>query len=99
MANVVAPKIEIPELSQPDLGRPVLSAKIFRYACRANHLYKLAHPAPARGALRDRHGCRVRDAMDAMAHETNATIADGEGVWSWRPLAGAKPADDDHGRR
>ncbi len=23
--------------------------------------------------------------MDAMSHETNETIADGEVVWSWRP--------------
>jgi hypothetical protein len=27
--------------------------------------------------------------MDAMSHETNETIADGEVVWSWRPDAGA----------
>jgi hypothetical protein len=52
-------------------------------------------PRSIRGAYRDRHGRWMRDAMDAMAHETNATVADGEGVWSWRPLAGAKSADDD----
>ena len=28
--------------------------------------------------------------MDAIDHETNDTIADGEVVWSWRPDAGAK---------
>jgi hypothetical protein len=28
--------------------------------------------------------------MDAIDHETNDAIADGEVVWSWRPDAGAK---------
>jgi hypothetical protein len=28
--------------------------------------------------------------MDAICHETNDDIADGEVVWSWRPDAGAK---------
>src|ERR1700720_1996137 len=31
-------------------------AKIFRYARRANHLYKFAPSHPTRGAYRDRHG-------------------------------------------
>jgi len=26
---------------------------------------------------------------------TNGNLADGEGVWSWRPWAGVKPWDDD----
>ena len=39
-------------------------------------------PPPIRGALRDRHGRWERDAVDAMSHETNETIADGEIVWS-----------------
>ena len=30
--------------------------------------------------------------MDAIDHETNDTIADGEVVWSWRPDAGVKLA-------
>jgi len=30
--------------------------------------------------------------MDAIDHETNDFIADGEVVWSWRPDAGAKSA-------
>ena len=38
---------------QSDLGCPVLSRKKFRYACRANHLYKLA---PSR---LDKRGVRV----------------------------------------
>jgi len=49
-------------------------------------------PAPKRGALRDRHGRWQRDAVDAMARETSEARADGEGVWSWHPKAGAKLA-------
>jgi len=30
--------------------------------------------------------------MDAVSHETNEHIADGEVVWSWRPWAGVKLA-------
>jgi hypothetical protein len=41
-------------------------------------------PHPIRGALRDRHERWARDAMDAIDHETNDFIADGEVVWSWR---------------
>jgi hypothetical protein len=50
-------------------------------------------PVPARGALRDRHERWERDAMDAIFHETNDDIADGEVVWSWRPKVGVKLAD------
>jgi len=34
----------------------------------------------------------MRDAMDAIDHETNDFIADGEIVWSWRPDAGVNLA-------
>jgi hypothetical protein len=40
--------------------------------------------------------------MDAIGHETNGSIADGEVVWSWRPDAGAKLAErsaDDGGKK
>ncbi len=53
-----------------------------------------------RGVTADRHETWVRDAMDAdgveRAHSarTNDADADGEGVWSWRPDAGAKVGDD-----
>ena len=33
--------------------------------------------------------------MAAAAHETNARLADGEGVWSWCPDAGIKPLGDE----
>ena len=45
---------------------------------------------PMRGAGRDRHeravGCGGRESL----RETNASFADGEAVWSWRPDAGVK---------
>ena len=46
---------------------PVPPAKIFRFAMPPNHPYNSRHPAPARGAYRDRHGRWARDAMDAAA--------------------------------
>jgi hypothetical protein len=33
--------------------------------------------------------------MDVVARRRVATVAYGEVVWSWRPLAGAKLAGDD----
>jgi len=50
-----ARKLEFSETIQPDLGCPVGSRKIFRFRCRANHLYDLAPFPLTRGALRDRH--------------------------------------------
>ena len=46
---------------------PVLPAKIFRFAPPPNQSYNSRHPAPMRGAYRDRHGRWARDAMDAAA--------------------------------
>jgi hypothetical protein len=40
---------------QSDLGRPVLSAKIFRFTFDPNHFYIPRHPGPHKGAFRDRH--------------------------------------------
>jgi len=45
---------------------------------------------PARGAFRDRHERWARDAVDALARETNAFEADGEVVWSRYPDADIK---------
>jgi hypothetical protein len=42
-------------------------SKIFRFCRRANQRYDSRHPVPTRGALRDRHGRWVRDAVDAAA--------------------------------
>jgi hypothetical protein len=37
---------------------------------------------PTGGALRDRHGRWMRDAVDATACKTSSAKADGEIVWS-----------------
>jgi hypothetical protein len=55
--------------------------KYFAFPETGNPL-SMRHPEPARGALRDRHGCWARDAMDAKAVQTSAAGADGEVVWS-----------------
>jgi hypothetical protein len=44
---------------------PAPFAKIFSFSSAANHFTVHRHPAPARGAYRDRHGRWARDAMDA----------------------------------
>jgi hypothetical protein len=55
----------------------------------------------SRSSRLDTRGVRVvtnvrRDAMDADARAGRAArLADGEVVWSWRPLAGAKHASDE----
>jgi hypothetical protein len=66
-ALAIACKAKFGEPDQSDLPCPVPFQKIFRFPRRANHLYKFARPAPHRGAFRDRHGRRVRDAVDAAA--------------------------------
>ena len=64
--------------------------------CRKTQINStLRRPAFTKGALRDRHERRKRDAMDAAARATSAAEADGEVVWSWRPWAGVKFANDD----
>jgi hypothetical protein len=50
---------------QLDLGRPVPGAKIFRFPFDPNHLHISRHPGPHKGAFRDRHERKARDAMDA----------------------------------
>ena len=42
---------EFVEPVQGDLPCPVPSEKISLYACRANHLYKLARPIPNEGRI------------------------------------------------
>jgi len=56
-----------------------------------NLVYVLRCPASSRGAYRDRHetwsaGCGGREG----AERRSALDADGEAVWFWYPLAGAK---------
>src|SRR5215471_19363686 len=57
------------------------------------------HLAPSRAAQEGRLAI-VTDVERGMrwtrwCRQTSDNKADGEGVWSWRPLAGAKPAGDD----
>ena len=47
------------------MGRPVPLAKIFRFTSDPNHFYISRHPGPHKGAFRDRHERKARDAMDA----------------------------------
>jgi hypothetical protein len=60
---------------------PVLSRKIIRFGCRANHLYKFAPSRPTKGRLAIVTDAG-RDAVDAAVLLTNSTKADGEVVWS-----------------
>src|ERR1700735_1419883 len=57
-------------LAQPRRANPLHTcpapfAKIFWFTFEPNHFYIHRHPAPTRGAYRDRHGRWARDAMDA----------------------------------
>jgi hypothetical protein len=72
MFSPLARADEFHERNQRDLGRPVLSKKIFRFTCRANHPYKLAPSHPARGAYRDRHETRDEMRWTRRQRKTNA---------------------------
>ena len=61
---------------------PALPAKIFRFRCRANHLYKLASSRPARGAYHDRHGRWDGSRWTLVVPITNGARAYGKNVWS-----------------
>jgi hypothetical protein len=50
---------------------PAPFAKIFPFPFDANHRHISRHPGPHRGAFRDRHGRRARDAVDAACQKTN----------------------------
>ena len=50
---------------------PALNRKIFPFSFDPNHFYIVRHPGPHRGAFRDRHERRARDAMDAEARSAN----------------------------
>jgi hypothetical protein len=64
--GALARKTQFLEAFQSDFTCPVPFEKILRFACRANHLYKPAPSRLTRGAARDRHGRRERDAVDAV---------------------------------
>jgi hypothetical protein len=50
---------------------PAPFAKILPFPFDPNHPHISRHPGPHRGAFRDRHGRRARDAVDAACQKTN----------------------------
>ena len=65
---------------------PALAQKIFRFAFTPNHSYNSPHPAPTRGAYRDRHGRWVRGAV-AAARRARKKFSQGELAHERRPRA------------
>jgi len=65
---------------------PPLAQKIFRFALTPNQPYNSRHPAPTRGAYRDRHGRRVRGAV-AAARRARNRFSQGELAHERRPRA------------
>jgi hypothetical protein len=59
-----------------------LASRQFSYFFFTEIVFIDAVPPPGREAYRDRHGRGKRDAVDALARQTNVAGADGEGVWS-----------------
>ena len=57
-------------------------------------MVRFSCPASTRGAYASSRNVG-RDAMDVEVPLTSGAEADGEIVWSWRPDAGVKSADDD----
>jgi len=73
--------------------RPVqpASEKYFAFAVGQISATSSRHPAPLKeGRFAIVTERWVRDAVDAAVHETSATVAYGEVVWSRRPDAGVK---------
>jgi hypothetical protein len=93
LAMIRTPRASWHKLSkqfQRDLPRPLLPRKTFRFRRRANQHYDSARLTADEGRVAIVTnvvvGCGGRGCCD----ETNATSADGEVVWFWRPDAGAK---------
>jgi hypothetical protein len=66
------------EPDQRDLGRPVRLRKIFRFSCRANHLYKLAPSRLTEGRFAIVTDVERGMRWTRMAPLTNGADADGE---------------------
>ena len=94
LSKTPARKTEIRERIQRGIGCPVAKPKIFFFAKIRNHALTPVIPPRAEGrcaSSRTRGGLRwMRDAARRAAQ-----LADGEDVWSWHPLAGAKSDGDD----
>ena len=76
---------EFVEPVQGDLPCPVPSEKISLYACRANHLYKLARPIPNEGRIAIVTDAGW-DAVDAAA--SGASVSQGGSAVSEKQRAG-----------
>jgi len=63
-----------------EVACPVPYAKIFPFARNPNQFTDSRRPVPNRGAFRDRHGRRRRDAVDAGGARDEGAVADGEVV-------------------
>jgi hypothetical protein len=87
------------ETIQADLGRPVLSVKIFPFPSEPNHLHIFRHLVPHRGAARDRHergaGCGGREAAPkTRAHPCGRRSRVVLTPRRWRQVGGRDSADD-----
>ena len=71
---------------------PALAEKTFRFRRRANQHYDSARLTADEGRVAIVTNVAVRCGGRGCCDETNATSADGEVVWFWRPDAGAKLA-------
>jgi hypothetical protein len=88
----LARKQKIIEPHQADLGRPVPSQKIFRFAATPNQIYIHGRPASSEGriAIVTDVECGMR--WTRQCADVRSLLADGEVVWFWRSEAGAKVA-------
>ena len=72
---------------------PVLHTEIFRLTCRANQVSNFACLTADEGRVAIVTNVAVRCGGREGLRKTNAALADGEVVWSWRPEVGAKLAE------
>ena len=70
------------QANQRDATCPVLSEKINCFALHPNQNYIVSILSRNEGRFAIVTNVGLRDAVDAMAHKTNAPFADGEIVWS-----------------
>jgi hypothetical protein len=73
LVDMVAPNDKFIEPDQSDSTCPLLPSKIFPFPLPPNHLHLSRRPASSRGAFRDRHGRRARDAVDASGARDECT--------------------------
>jgi hypothetical protein len=96
--NSHLPQSDLPDGSHAGILSSA-SAKIFRFIRRANqwHGPRVPFPQEGRFAIVTSVGRGMR--WTRSCRQTCDRIADGEGVWSWHPWAGAKSVEMIRGRR